>query len=316
MQIRDVNVTAEQNSIRVGTRGSALALEQTRLFIAALTAAIPAIQVETVSMNTSGDVDKQTPLAILGGQGVFAKELEAALLTGSIDLAVHSAKDLPSVLPAGLMLGAILNRADPRDVFLNIHGQRLDDLPSGARVGTSSRRRVMQLRQARPDLQAVELRGNVDTRLRKLAAGEVDAAIVASAGLLRMGWEERITQYLPVDTFVPSPGQGALGIECRVDDDVTRALLAHVADRLVTIEVEAERSFLRAVGGGCQSPIGAHATIEGKTLTMHAMLADEALTVACFQTVSGGINEADSLAAHLAETLQNELALSLGRLAS
>ncbi|HVB63187.1 MAG TPA: hydroxymethylbilane synthase, partial [Nitrolancea sp.] len=189
MQIRDVNVTAEQNSIRVGTRGSALALEQTRLFIAALTAAIPAIQVETVSMNTSGDVDKQTPLAILGGQGVFAKELEAALLTGSIDLAVHSAKDLPSVLPAGLMLGAILNRADPRDVFLNIHGQRLDDLPSGARVGTSSRRRVMQLRQARPDLQAVELRGNVDTRLRKLAAGEVDAAIIASAGLLRMGWE-------------------------------------------------------------------------------------------------------------------------------
>jgi hydroxymethylbilane synthase len=309
-------VTPEQHIIRVGTRGSALALEQTRLFTAALAAAIPAIQVETVIMNTAGDVDKQTPLAILGGQGVFAKELEAALLHGAIDLAVHSAKDLTSVLPDGLMLGAILNRADPRDVFLNMNGQRLDALPSGARVGTSSRRRVMQLRQARPDLQAVELRGNIDTRLRKLANGDVDAAIIASAGLLRMGWQDRITQYLPVDVFVPSPGQGALGIECRVGDDATRALLTQVADRLVTIEVEAERGFLRAVGGGCQSPIGAHATIDGDALTMHAMLADEEMTVACFQTVSGGIDEADSLAAHLAETLQSELSLRLGRLAS
>jgi hydroxymethylbilane synthase len=309
-------VTPEQHIIRVGTRGSALALEQTRLFIAALTAAIPAIQVETIIMNTAGDVDKQTPLAILGGQGVFAKELEAALLHGAIDLAVHSAKDLTSVLPDGLMLGAILNRADPRDVFLNMNGQRLEALRSGARVGTSSRRRVMQLRQARPDLQAVELRGNVDTRLRKLANGDIDAAIIASAGLLRMGWQDRITQYLPVDVFVPSPGQGALGIECRVGDDATRALLTQVTDRLVTIEVEAERGFLRAVGGGCQSPIGAHATIDGDALTMHAMLADEEMTVACFQTVSGGIDEADSLAAHLAETLQSELSLRLGRLAS
>ena len=306
----------EQSTIRVGTRGSALALEQTRLFIAALHAAIPQILVETVVMNTAGDVDKQTPLAILGGQGVFAKELEAALLHGAIDVAVHSAKDLTSELPNGLTLGAILNRADPRDVFLNMSGQTLEDLTSGARVGTSSRRRVMQLRQARPDLQPVELRGNVDTRLRKLAAGEVDAAIVASAGLLRMGWEERITQYLPVERFVPSPGQGALGIECRSDDAETLTLLSQVADTVVTTEVEAERRFLRLVGGGCQSPIGAHATMKGDALTMHAMLADEQMTVACFQSVSGSSNAANALAAHLAETLRHELTSRLGRRAS
>ncbi|HEX3724279.1 MAG TPA: hydroxymethylbilane synthase [Nitrolancea sp.] len=309
-------MTPEQQTIRIGTRGSALALEQTRIFIAALRNAFPKVQIETVIMNTAGDVDKQTPLAVLGGQGVFAKELEAALLHQHIDVAVHSAKDLPSELPVGLMLGAILDRADPRDVFLNMNGQSLEDLQPGARVGTSSRRRVMQLRQMRPDLRAVELRGNVDTRLRKLAAGDVDGAIVASAGLLRMGWQERITQYLPVSTFVPSPGQGALGIECRVDDSQTRALLGQVADNVVTTEVEAERRFLRLVGGGCQSPIGAYATTEGNVLRMHAMLADEAMTVACFQTTSGSLNAANTVAAHLAKSLQHELALRLGKQAS
>jgi hydroxymethylbilane synthase len=316
MQSRDANVTPDQTTFRVGTRGSALALEQTRIFNAALTAAIPAMQIETVVMSTAGDVDKQTPLAILGGQGVFAKELEAALLNGTIDVAVHSAKDLTSELPPGLTLGAILNRADPRDVFLSMDGKRLTELPTGARVGTSSRRRVMELRQLRPDLQAVELRGNVDTRLRKLAAGEVDAAIIAAAGLLRMGWLERISEYLPVEAYVPSPGQGAPGIECRAHDAATLALLARIADRSVTIAVEAERAFLRAVGGGCQSPIGAHAVIEGDTLTMHAMLADEGMTVACFQSAGGGLNEADAIARDLAESLSNELALRLGRLAS
>ncbi|HEX7102540.1 MAG TPA: hydroxymethylbilane synthase [Nitrolancea sp.] len=309
-------MTPDQTTIRVGTRGSALALEQTRIFNATLTSAIPGIQIETIVMSTAGDVDKHTPLAILGGQGVFAKELEAALLNGTIDVAVHSAKDLTSELPTGLTLGAILNRADPRDVFLNMDGKRLTELPTAARVGTSSRRRVMELRQLRPDLQAVELRGNVDTRLRKLAAGEVDAAIIAAAGLLRMGWQERISEYLPVEAFVPSPGQGALGIECRADDTATLALLARITDRSVTIAVEAERTFLRTVGGGCQSPIGAHAVIEGDSLTMHAMLADEKMTVACFQSASGGINEADAIARHLAEGLRDELALRLGRLAS
>jgi hydroxymethylbilane synthase len=309
-------VTSDRSTIRVGTRGSALALEQTRIFNAALTSAVPDIQIETVVMSTAGDVDKHTPLAILGGQGVFAKELEAALLNGTIDVAVHSAKDLTSELPDGLTLGAILNRADPRDVFLNTQGKRLTELPTGARVGTSSRRRVMELRQLRPDLQAVELRGNVDTRLRKLADGEVDAAIIAAAGLLRMGWQERISEYLPVEAFVPSPGQGALAVECRADDTATLALLAQVADRPVTIAVEAERAFLRAVGGGCQSPIGAHAVIEGDVLTMHAMLADEAMTVACFGSAGGGLNEAEAVARNLAERLRDELAQRVGRLAS
>jgi hydroxymethylbilane synthase len=303
----------EQRTIRVGTRGSALARVQTELFVAALTQAVPDLCVETVVLNTSGDADKQTPLSILGGQGIFAKELEAALLSGQIDLAVHSAKDLTSELPNGLALGAVLNRADPRDVFLTADGRHLEDLSAGARVGTSSRRRVMQLRQARPDLRPVELRGNVDTRLRKLANGEVDAAIMAAAGILRMGWGDRITNYLPIDTFVPAPGQGALGIECRADDQNVRSLLEAVNEEDVAAEVATERAFLRAVGGGCQSPIGAFARIDRDTVTLHGMLADEELTVACYQNATSSLERSTSMAHELAEHLQQAISMRQAR---
>ncbi len=303
----------EQQTIRVGTRGSALALVQTEQFITSLTEVEPDIRVETVILSTAGDVDKQTPLAILGGQGIFAKELEAALLTGAIDVAVHSAKDLTSELPNGLTLGAILNRADPRDVLLTVDGTCLEDLPSGARVGTSSRRRVMQLRQARPDLQPVELRGNVDTRLRKLAAGEVDAAIMAAAGILRMGWADRISAYLPVDTFVPPPGQGALGIECRAGDAVMLSLLQRVDDHDVVAEVETERAFLRAVGGGCQSPIGAYAQVDGDTVTLQAMLADEEMTVACYQSATSNRERSITMAHELADNLKRAVSMRCAR---
>lgn len=306
----------KRRTIRVGTRGSALALVQTELFVTTLMAIVPDIQVETVILSTAGDVDKQTPLAILGGQGIFAKELEAALLTGAIDVAVHSAKDLTSELPDGLTLGAMLNRADPRDVFLTVDRTSLEDLPSGARVGTSSRRRVMQLRQIRPDLRPVELRGNIDTRLRKLTAGEVDGAIMAAAGIVRMGWSCRITDYLPVHTFVPPPGQGALGIECRADDTAMRTLLERVNDDDAAAEVETERAFLRAVGGGCQSPIGAYAKIDRGTVTLHAMLADDEMTVACYQNASSSPERSTIMAHELADSLQRAVSMRLVRPAS
>ncbi len=303
----------ERRTIRVGTRGSALALVQTDLFVDTLKSVVAGIEFETVVMNTAGDTDKQTPLAILGGQGIFAKELEAALVTGQIDVAVHSAKDLTSNLPDGLTLGAVLNRADPRDVLLTTDGSKLADLPAGARVGTSSRRRVMQLRQARPDLRPVELRGNVDTRLRKLVEGQADAAIMAAAGIERMGWGDRISEYLPVHTFVPPPGQGALGVECRAADDEMLTLLERVNDALVHIQVETERAFLREAGGGCQSPIGAFASVDGETLTLNAMLADENLTVACYQSAASNLGRATTMARELAESLTRMVQTRLAR---
>lgn len=301
---------ALQVRVRAGTRGSALALEQTRLVVAALRAGGRAVAVETQVITTSGDADKQTPLAILGGQGVFAKELEAALLAGEIDIAVHSAKDLTSAIPAGLYLGAIPSREDPRDVLISRDGRALDQLPPGARVGTSSRRRTIQLRQLRPDLEAIELRGNLDTRLRKIADGHdgLDAGIVAAAGVVRMGWQERITEYLPLDIFVPAPGQGALAIECRAADTKMRHLLNQINVEDVAAAVEAERAFLRAIGGGCRSPIAAHATIEAGNVRLRAMLADEALTTARFGERTASRAEAAAIAAELAATLRRELA--------
>lgn len=304
---------SDQRTVRVGTRGSALARVQTDLFLASMSAVSPDVHVELMVLNTAGDADKQTPLAILGGQGVFAKELEAGLINGTIDLAVHSAKDLTSELPDGLIIGAVLNRADARDVLLTRDGTTLEKLPAGTRVGTSSRRRVMQLRQARPDLRPVELRGNVDTRMRKLADGEVDAAIMAAAGIERMSWADRIAEYLPVHTFVPPPGQGALAVECRADDATLLSLLSRINERDVATEVETERAFLRSVGGGCQSPIGAFAKIDRDSITLHAMLADEEMTVACYLHETSGLDRSTRMAEELAEHLKQALDMRLAR---
>jgi hydroxymethylbilane synthase len=296
--------------VNIATRGSALALTQAQWVAGQLPG-----EHELVTVTTSGDRGEGP-----SDKARWVDAVERALLDGEADLAVHRAKDVPAQLAPGTVLLGSPVREDPRDAMIVGPGaglcHEIAELREGARVGTSSLRRRAQLLALRPDLEIVELRGNVDTRLRKLAEGEVDAAIIAAAGLLRMGWQERISEYLPVEAFVPSPGQGALGIECRADDRATLALLAHVADRPVTIAVGAERAFLRAVGGGCQSPIGAHAVIEGDTLTLHAMLADEAMTVACFQSASGGLDEADTIARQLAESLRDELALRLSRLAS
>ena len=293
-------------TLRLGTRGSALARLQTQRVIEAVLRTHPDVQCEAVVLSTAGDRDKQTPLSVIGGQGIFAKDLQRAILDGEIDCAVHSVKDLTSQLPGGLLLAAVLDRADPRDALISRHPGGLAGLPRGARVGTSSLRRRAQLLLARADLVAVELRGNVDTRLAKVLddpAGSYDAAILAVAGIERMGWSERIGEYLDVERFTPAPGQGALGVDCRADDQPIRALLATIADPIASAEVEAERAFLRAVGGGCRSPLAAYARVDGDLIEMWAMFANEELSRIAVTHDEADLEDALTLAERLAETL-------------
>jgi hydroxymethylbilane synthase len=269
------------HTIRIGTRGSALAQIQARRVRDRLETAFPGLDCELIIINTAGDRDKETPLTVIGGQGVFAKELQLALLDHRIDCAVHSLKDLPSVLPEGLRLAAALERDDPRDVILSPHGATLDELPAGARVGTSSRRRMAQLLHVRPDVEIVELRGNVDTRVSKVMNGSserYDAAILAAAGIRRMGYDEQISESLDVNRFTPAPGQAALGIECRADDDPVLDLFAALNDPTVAATTGAERAFLREFGGGCTMPIGAYGTLEDDQVRLRVMVASEDLS--------------------------------------
>ncbi|GIP22429.1 hydroxymethylbilane synthase [Paenibacillus sp. J22TS3] len=253
-------------TIVVGTRQSQLALTQTGQVIEALKElcaqhTLP-FQFEIRKIVTKGDRILDVTLSKVGGKGLFVKEIEQAMLDKEIDLAVHSMKDMPSELPEGLMNGAVPRRVDPRDALISKHGQTLDDLPQGAKVGTSSLRRASQLKAYRPDLQIEAIRGNIDSRLKKLETEGFDAIILAAAGLYRMGWEDRITSYLPVDVCLPAVGQGALGIECREDDEEVRHLLSLYNDPETALTVAAERSFLGALNGGCQIPIGAFASLE------------------------------------------------------
>ena len=265
----------QSGTLRVGTRGSALALAQTARVIALLRARTPELKVEPVSIRTEGDIDKTSPLAVIGGRGVFTSALEEALLHGAIDAAVHSAKDLPSERPTDLALVAFPEREDARDVLVSRHGGQLAELPPRPTIGTSSRRRALQVRLRRPDAQIVELRGNVDTRLRKAFETEVDAIVLAAAGVRRMGWTDRVTEELPLAWFVPSPGQGALAVEARAADGAVFPLLAALDDPTVSRAVRVERAFLRAVGAGCTAPIGAHAEAEGDALRLRVMLGSE-----------------------------------------
>lgn len=296
-----------QGMIRIGTRGSALALEQTRRVVGALNRLAPGVECRTQIITTHGDVDQTTPLTVIGGQGVFAKELEAALLADEIDIAVHSVKDLTSSLPDGLTIGAIADREDPRDVLVSRDGSLLQDLSAHARVGTSSRRRIVQVRRARPDVEPVEFRGNIDTRLQKVQDGRVDAALLAAAGILRMGWGNRITEYLSLDDFVPAPGQGAMGVECRANDGRVLELLSRLNKPEVALAVEVERAYLRTVGGGCTSPIGAHAVVENGLVTLRAMLADEAMAHMLYLTRTAPAADALVMAGELAAEMKRRL---------
>ena len=261
-----------KNRIRIATRKSPLALWQANYVRDELLKHYPALQVELLPMSTRGDKILDSPLAKVGGKGLFVKELEEALLRNEADLAVHSMKDVPVEFPSGLCLATICPREDPRDAFVSNHFSSIDALPNGARVGTSSLRRQCQLRARRPDLQVLDLRGNVNSRLAKLDAGEYDAILLASAGLKRLGLESRITSLLACSDSLPANGQGAVGIECRSDDVELLSLLATLEDHATRQRVLAERAMNRHLQGGCQVPIGAYAELEGEELWLRGLV--------------------------------------------
>ena len=258
--------------LRIGTRGSALARRQVELALEALAGAD--LEPEIVVVRTEGDERQDVSLDTIGGQGVFVKAIEQRLLSGDIDVAVHSLKDMPAQTPPELCIGAVLPRADARDALVSRYNARLHDLPEGARIGSDSRRRAAQLLALRPDLRIEGIRGNVDTRLRKVDEGEYDAVVLALAGLSRMGQEIRASQVFEAHEITPAPGQGAIALECRAGDRNTLDLLRAVDDRATRAATDAERAFLACLGAGCQLPVGAHAAVSGETLRMTAVIAD------------------------------------------
>ncbi|CAI3791187.1 hydroxymethylbilane synthase [Rheinheimera sp. MM224] len=299
------------NLVRIATRKSALALWQANFVKAELEAAHPGLQVELVPMSTQGDKILDTPLAKIGGKGLFVKELETAMLEGRADIAVHSMKDVPVDFPEGLMLHTICQREDPRDAFVSNTFQQLADLPQGAVVGTSSLRRQCQIKAMRPDLQIKDLRGNVNTRLAKLDAGEFDAIILASAGLIRLGFEARIASFLEVGTSLPANGQGAVGIECRSDDFVVQQLLAPLEHQETRICVLAERAMNRKLQGGCQVPIGAFAVLQHNELWLRGLVGQLDGSEILRSEIKGDATQAEQLGTQLAEQL---LALGADRI--
>ena len=264
----------EKKQLRIGTRGSALALWQAKWVKSQLLAAHEDLAVELVVIKTTGDKILDVPLAQVGGKGLFVKEIEEALLEGRADLAVHSVKDMPAELPEGLHLAVMPPREDPRDALISKNGVGLDALPHGARLGTSSLRRSAQLLHLRPDLRIETLRGNVDTRLRKLETEGFDAIVLAAAGLKRMELSHVISEYLEPGRILPAVGQGALGIETRTGDAFTNKMVANLAHEQTMTIVGAERAFLKRLEGGCQVPIGAHGILEDETLILSGMVAD------------------------------------------
>ncbi len=261
--------------LRIGTRGSPLALAQARQVRERLAAAhgLPIDRIELAVIRTTGDMVRDRPLAELGGKGLFTKEIEEALLARTIDLAVHSAKDMPTVLPPGLAITAVLPREDARDVFISRKAKTLPDLPQGAVVGTASLRRQALVKRLRPDLAVVSFRGNVETRLRKIDAGEVDATLLALAGLKRLGLAEAATAVLSLDEFLPAVGQGIIAIEARADDSSTRALLDAVNHADTATVLAAERAFLAVLDGSCRTPIAGHATVDAGRLHFRGLIA-------------------------------------------
>ncbi len=260
--------------IRIATRKSPLAMWQAEHVAAELKKAHPGLEVELLGMSTQGDKILDTPLAKIGGKGLFVKELEQGMLAGSADIAVHSMKDVPVELPEGLHLPVIMQREDPRDAFVSNNFKGLDELPQGATVGTSSLRRECQLREGRPDLKIAPLRGNVNTRLRKLDEGEFDAIILAAAGLIRLGFEQRIAGYIAPEQSLPAIGQGAVGIECRVDDERVNVLLEPLRHAETALCVSAERAMNHRLMGGCQVPIAGYAILQGDELYLRGLVGE------------------------------------------
>ncbi|MCH7714676.1 MAG: hydroxymethylbilane synthase [Gemmatimonadetes bacterium] len=254
-----MTAAAPHTTLTIGTRASRLALWQTGRITELIESAKPGVVCRAVRFTTAGDKQLDRPLPEIGGKGVFTQELEDALHDGRIDLAVHSLKDLPTAQPDGLVLGAICERADARDVLVSRERWTLESLPEGARIGTSSPRRRAQLLAARDDLEILPLRGNIDTRVRKALDGDYDAIVVAAAGVERLELTSAIRQHLPFEVMLPAPGQGALAVQCRAADTSVRSLLQSLDDTACRAAVSAERAFLEALGGGCSAPVGAYA---------------------------------------------------------
>ncbi|QOW54379.1 MULTISPECIES: hydroxymethylbilane synthase [Acinetobacter] len=299
------------NTLKIATRQSPLALWQAEHIRARLEALHAGLNVELVTFVTQGDKILDTPLAKIGGKGLFVKELEAALLDGRADLAVHSMKDVPMALPEGLSLAVICEREDPLDAFVSNTYASFQDLPQGAKVGTSSLRRKCQILKARPDLEIIDLRGNVGTRLSKLDAGQYDAIILASAGLKRLGLSERISHTLAPEVSLPAVGQGALGLECRTNDQAVLELILPLMDDETNVCVRAERAFNAYLEGGCQVPIAGYATLKDGQLSMEGRVGSVDGQTLLSAQLSAAPEQAEQLGEQLA---QNLLAQGAGEL--
>lgn len=302
-----------KRSLVIGSRGSRLALWQSEQAQARLLALDPTLEVRIEIIKTTGDV-KHDPLSVIGGKGVFTKELEDALLDGRIDIAVHSLKDLPTILPDNLIIAAICEREDPRDALVlrdSVQVSSLLDIPTGAVVGTSSQRRLAQLKSQRPDVVVKDLRGNVDTRIRKLDEGHYDALILASAGLRRLGLASRISLAISIEEMLPAVGQGAVAIETHAQNELANAAVRKLEDENTRIACLAERAFLRSLGGGCQFPIAAHAVVEQQQVHIRGLVASPDGSRIIRDDLNGSAKHPDELGDALAQKFREDGADSL-----
>jgi hydroxymethylbilane synthase len=290
-------------TLKIATRKSPLALWQAEHVKARLEYHHPGLKVELVKMTTKGDQILNSPLSKIGGKGLFIKELEVGMMEGVADIAVHSMKDVPYEIPPGFELGAILKRENPFDAFVSNHYESIDDLPQGAKVGTCSMRRIVQLKALRPDLEILDLRGNVNTRLQKLDDGEYDAIILACAGLIRLKFEDRIKQQISAEQSLPAVGQGAVGIEIRENDQEILDLIAPLIDTETSYRITCERAMNARLEGGCSVPIAGYSTIENDQITLTGLVGNVDTGVIIKEHVSGSINEAEQLGITLADKL-------------
>ncbi|MDK2879622.1 MAG: hydroxymethylbilane synthase [Thermoanaerobacteraceae bacterium] len=286
--------------LRAGSRESKLALIQTNIVIEQLKRHYPDWEFEIVRIKTQGDKFLNAALGEVGGKGLFVKEIEEALFSGAIDMAVHSMKDVPSELPEGLHISAVTKREDPRDVFISMNGMRFSELATGARIGTSSLRRAVQLKAIRPDVEILPIRGNVSTRIKKMRELDLAGIVLAAAGIKRLGMEEVITEYFTPEMMVPAVGQGSLAVETRIDDELSE-LIRCINDTNTESAVKAERAFMQALGGSCKIPIGAYAEVEGNTLTLIGMVEKDGIIN------KGSISQKVSLAEEAGIKLAREL---------
>lgn len=293
--------------IIVGTRGSKLALIQTNWVVEELKKANPGIEFEVKVIKTKGDLITHLPLHKIGDKGLFTKEIEQQLLDKEIDLAIHSMKDMPSVLPKGLKFANIPKREDQRDVLILRDGySSIEDLPKGAKIGTGSKRRIYQLLKYRPDLEIVPIRGNIDTRIKKIEDENLHGIVLAAAGLIRAGLENRISYYIPTNIMIPAPAQGALAIEIRENDSIIENIVSHIKDEITETQVAAERGFLTGVNGSCHVPMGAYCEIKNDNMVLTGLYGDENGDKLVIKSLEGKIEDASKLGFELADMVLKE----------